>query len=44
MKPPELVAWGEEVLSILTKALAEKGLILQVHLQIADSAGRAAWV
>jgi hypothetical protein len=36
MKPPELVAWGEEVLSILTKALAEKGLILQVHLQMAE--------
>jgi hypothetical protein len=36
MKPPELVVWGEDVLSILTEALAEKGLILQVHLQMAE--------
>jgi hypothetical protein len=42
MGPSELVAWGEEVLSILTRVLAERGLILQCHLQMADSDGQPA--
>ena len=37
LTPPELMAWGEGVLNILTGALAEKGLALQYRLQMADS-------
>jgi len=37
LTPPELIAWGEAVLNILTQALAEKELNLQYRLWMADS-------
>jgi hypothetical protein len=37
LTPPELMVWGEEVLNILARALAEKGLLLQHRLWMADS-------
>lgn len=36
LTPPELVAWGEEVLSILSEALAEKEMTLRYSLETAD--------
>jgi hypothetical protein len=36
LTPGELVSWGEGVLHILAEALAEKGLVLQYQLRIAD--------
>jgi hypothetical protein len=37
LTPPELMAWGKEVLNILAGALAEKGLVLQHGLRIDKS-------
>ncbi len=36
LTPRDLLLWGNAVLDILVKALAEKGLILQIHLEMAE--------
>lgn len=38
MTPTELISWSEGVLAILSRPLAEKGLILQYRLQLAEKA------